>query len=72
MGVQLFGKVYQHNGYEVCSPATLFDTFSPSKPVKKKAMRRARADWDHYLFIKSCEVYATFSVNGYSFTKYLK
>jgi len=72
MSVQIFGKVYRHDGYSKCIPPNLVDTFDKTKSYKREYMRKERDHWNQYIWVKSCEVGATFNVNGYIFTKYLK
>ena len=72
MSVQIVGKVYRTDGYSVCSSALLYDTFNKTKPYKKGYMRMEKKDWNAYTYVQSCEVYANFNVEGYTFTKYLQ
>jgi len=71
MSVQIVGKVYRNYGYGSCTAATLYDEFNETKSYKRKYMRKERVSWDRYTHIKSCEVSATFNVDGHIFTKYL-
>jgi len=59
-------------GISICIPANLVDTFDEPTPYDRKYHRRGKKPWNYYTWVKSCEVGATFNVNGYIFTKYLK
>ena len=59
-------------GISICIPDNLVDTFDEPTSYDRKYHRRGKKPWNYYTWVKSCEVVATFNVNGYIFTKYLK
>lgn len=70
MSVQIIGNARYWNGSNSCT--AVLESFNKTKPLKRKYMRDEKDKWDTYTTIRSCDAQAIFTVDGTSFTKFLR